>query len=94
MVDAAIAFQVMNQSCLMHRWAVRAAPVAKPWLPDHVTMLTRQAELALLSGDFDHLDDAGGAPLPAKEVSHKCFLSNICLSMNQNTPQIIQELKK
>ena len=80
MVDAAIAFQVMNQSSLMHRWAMRAAPVAKPWLPDHVTMLTRQAELALLSGDFDHLDDDGGAPLPAKEVSHKCFDSNILIA--------------
>lgn len=74
MVDAIIAFQVMSQSSLMHRWAVRAAPIAKPWLPDHVTMLTRQAELSLLSGDFDHLDDDGGAPLPAKEVSHKILL--------------------
>lgn len=72
--DPVIAFQVMNQNSMMHRWAVRAAPVGKPWLPDHVTMLTRQAELSLLSGDFDHLDDDGGAPLPAKEVSHALLL--------------------
>ncbi|DBA75977.1 TPA: F-box only protein 31 [Trebouxia sp. C0005] len=63
-----VATQVMNHSSLLHRWAVRAAPIAKPWLPDHVAMLTRQAELSLLSGDFDHLDDDGGTPLPAKEV--------------------------
>ena len=75
MFDAISACQVMNHSSLMHRWAMRAAPVAKPWLPDHVTMLTRQAELSLLSGDFDHLDDDGGAPLPAKEVSHALLLT-------------------
>lgn len=74
MSDAIIAFQVMNHSSLLHRWAVRAAPIAKPWLPDHVAMLTRQAELSLLSGDFDHLDDDGGTPLPAKEVSHEFLL--------------------
>ncbi|KAL0055873.1 hypothetical protein WJX82_005292 [Trebouxia sp. C0006] len=62
-----VATQVIDSSP-MHQWVVRAAPLAKPWLPDHVSMLTRQAELSLLSGDFDHLDDDGGAPLPAKEV--------------------------
>ena len=32
-------------------------------------MLSKQSELALLSGDFDHFDDDGGELLPEKEVS-------------------------
>ena len=77
--DSVGAFQVIDSSP-MHQWVVRAAPLAKPWLPNHVSMLTRQAELSLLSGDFDHLDDDGYAPLPAKEVSHQSDLSAHCHS--------------
>ena len=50
---------------------MRAAPADKPWLPIHTGMLTKQAELSLLGGDFDHFDDEGGALLPDKEVSHE-----------------------
>ena len=49
---------------------MRAAPADKPWLPIHTGMLTKQAELSLLGGDFDHFDDEGGALLPDKEVSY------------------------
>ncbi len=58
----------MRESSLMQRWVVRAAPAAKPWLPVHTSMLTKQAELSLLGGDFDHFDDSGGELLPEKEV--------------------------
>lgn len=59
----------MSHSSLMQRWIVRAAPAAKPWLSAHTSMLSKQSELALLSGDFDHFDDDGGELLPEKEVS-------------------------
>ena len=68
----------MSHGSVLQRWVMRAAPADKPWLPIHTSMLTKQAELSLLGGDFDHFDDEGGALLPDKEVSHvMCAVSHL-----------------
>lgn len=77
--------QVMSHGSSMQRWVMRAAPAEKPWLPIHTGMLTKQAELSLLGGDFDHFDDEGGALLPDKEVSHESCV--VCHLMSDDQTQ-------
>ena len=56
-------------NALLQRWSVRAAPAAKPWPAAYTSMLSRQAEMTMLNGDFEHFDEPGLDLLPEKEVS-------------------------
>lgn len=64
-----MALQVQGRNSLLQRWNVRAAPAAKPWLAVYTSMLSRQAEMAMLNGDFEHFDESGAELLPEKEVA-------------------------
>ena len=61
-------FQVQCFNSLLQRWSVRAAPVAKPWPAIYTSMLSKQAEMSMLNGDFEHFDEAGAELLAEKEV--------------------------
>lgn len=47
---------------------MRAAPAAKPWPAIYTSMLSKQAEMSMLNGDFEHFDEAGTELLAGKEV--------------------------
>ena len=63
-----VAFQVQCFNSLLQRWNVRAAPAAKPWPATYTSMLSKQAEMSMLNGDFEHFDEAGAELLAGKEV--------------------------
>ena len=83
----------------MQRWMVLAAPAAQPWVPSYTSMLSKQAELSLLAGDFDHFDDDRGELLPEKEVSCQplvsqealCVLGHLLLNHVVPTSQLLQQ---
>ncbi|KAL3140302.1 F-box only protein 31 [Trebouxia sp. C0009 RCD-2024] len=62
------ATQVQGLQSLLQRWKMRAAPAAKPWPAGYTSMLSRQAEMAMLNGDFEHFDETGAELLAGKEV--------------------------
>lgn len=61
--------QVQGLQSLLQRWKMRAAPAAKPWPAGYTSMLSRQAEMAMLNGDFEHFDETGAELLAGKEVA-------------------------
>lgn len=45
-----------------------AHPVSKPWPAAFRSMLSMQADMSMLNGDFEHFDEAGTELLAGKEV--------------------------
>ena len=65
---AGVVWQVQGLHAHLQRWVVPAAPAAKPWPAICTSMLSKQAGMSLLNGDFEHFDESGELA-PGKEVS-------------------------